>query len=68
MWPPATTVGRRRAISSTVLMNCAGSVIATQGLTIWAKKVKLSAQSSWGMSSLSVTWPGRSDAKVSTAQ
>ena len=42
MWPPATAVGWSRAISSTVSTNCAGSVIATHGLTIWAKNVKLS--------------------------
>ena len=47
--PAAAPCGRRprrsgwsRAISSTVATNRAGSVIATHGLTIWAKNVKLS--------------------------
>ena len=42
MCPPATAVMSRRAISSTVAMNFAGSVSRTHGLTIWAKNVKLS--------------------------
>ena len=46
MWPPAIAVGCRPAIASTVATNRAGSVIATHGLTIWAKNVRLSRQSS----------------------